>query len=61
MMNSNTANFFKGVTAGLVIGAGMTMLMDPITDRQRHRLVRKTEGVFKSVGGVIDTAIGMFH
>lgn len=60
-MNSNTANFFKGITTGLVIGAAVTMLTDPISDRQRLRLMRKTEGVFKSMGGVIDTAINMFR
>ena len=44
-MNTQTARFFKGVTTGLVIGAAITMLTDPITDRQRHKLMRKTEGV----------------
>ena len=61
MMNSNTANFFKGITTGLVIGAAVTMLTDPISDRQRLRLARKTEGVFKSMGGIIDNAISMFR
>ncbi len=60
-MSITTANFFKGVTTGLVIGAAVTMLADPISDKQRGRLAKKTEGVFKSVGGMIDTAIGMFH
>ncbi len=61
MNGSQTAKFFKGVTTGLVIGAAITMLTDPITDRQRHKLVRKTEGVFKSMGEVIDSAIAMFR
>lgn len=61
MMNSNSATFFKGITTGLVIGAAVTMLTDPISDRQRLRLARKTEGVFKSMGSVIDTAISMFR
>ena len=61
MMNSNTTNFFKGITTGLVIGAAVTMLTDPISDRQRLRLARKTEGVFKNMGSVIDSAISMFR
>ena len=61
MMNSNSANFFKGITTGLVIGAAVTMLTDPISDRQRLRLARKTEGVFKNMGSVIDSAISMFR
>lgn len=60
-MNSQTAKFFKGVTAGLVIGAAVTMLTDPISDRQRNRLVKKTEGVFKSMGEMLDSAIAVFR
>lgn len=61
MNNPQTAKFFKGVTTGLVIGAAITMLTDPITDRQRHKLVRKTEGVFKNMGEMLDSAIAMFR
>lgn len=52
--------FIKGMAAGLVLGAAATMLVDPVSDRQRHRLIKKTEGVFRSIGGVIDTAMGIF-
>lgn len=61
MYNSQTSKFFKGVTTGLIIGAAITMLTDPITDRQRNKLMRKTEGVFKNMGEMIDSAISMFH
>lgn len=54
------SGFLKGMAAGLVLGAAATMLVDPVSDRQRHKLMRKTEGVFKSIGGVIDTAMSMF-
>lgn len=60
----NTASFIRGLAAGAAVGAVITMICDPITDKQRHKLQKKTEGVFKSIGGVIDTAIdiknGMF-
>ena len=45
----------------LVIGAAVTMLTDPLSDRERRRLARKTEGMFKNMGSMIGTAIGMFH
>lgn len=61
MMCSQSSVFFKGITTGLIIGAAITMLADPVTDRQRNRLAKKTEGVFKSMGGMIDNAINMFH
>ncbi len=52
-----TIGFIGGVTTGLMVGAAVTMMMDPVSDRQRHKLQKKTEGVFKSIGGVIDTAM----
>ncbi len=54
------SGFLKGMATGLVLGAATTMLLDPVSDRQRHKLMKKTQGVFKSIGSVIDTAMGMF-
>lgn len=54
------SSFIKGMAAGLLIGAAATMLYDPVSDRQRHKLMKKTEGVFKSIGSAIDTAVGIF-
>lgn len=56
----NSTSFIKGMAAGLIIGAAATMLYDPVSDRQRHKLMKKTEGVFKNIGGIIDTAMGIF-
>lgn len=59
-MNMNEAGkFMKGMATGLVVGAAVTMVTDPLTDRQRHKLHKKTEGVFKSMGSIIDTAVDM--
>lgn len=52
-----TAGFIGGITTGLILGAAMTMVMDPVSDRQRHKLQKKAEGVFRSIGSVIDTAM----
>ena len=54
-----TGKFMKGMAAGMVVGAAVTMVADPLTERQRHKLHKKTEGVFKNVGGIIDTAVEM--
>lgn len=53
----STATFAKGLAAGLAVGAAVIMVCDPLTDKQRRRLKKKTDGVFKSIGGVIDTAV----
>lgn len=54
---NRTAGFIGGITTGVLLGAAVTMLVDPVSDRQRHKLQKKTEGVFKSIGGVIDTVM----
>lgn len=55
------SGFLKGVAAGMVVGAAVTMLADPVTDKQRHKIKKKTEGVFRSIGSVIDTAVDIMR
>ena len=55
------SGFLKGMATGLVVGAAVTMIADPMTDRERHKLAKKTEGIFKNIGSVIDTTLGMMH
>ncbi len=55
------SGFVKGMATGLVVGATVTMLADPITDKQRNKLQKKTEGVFKNIGSMIDTAMNVMH
>lgn len=59
MNAQGTGRFMKGMATGLVVGAAVTMMTDPGNDRQKHKLYKKTEGVFKNLGGVIDTAVDM--
>lgn len=59
MNMQNTGKFMKGMAAGMVVGAAVAMVVDPLSERQHHKLRKKTEGVFKSMGGIIDNAIEM--
>lgn len=59
MMNS--AGFIKGMAAGIVLGACATMIADPISDRQRNKMRRRTEGMFRNLGNIVDTALDMFR
>lgn len=52
--------FIKGMATGMVMGAAVSMAMSPNYQKQYHKLAKKTEGVFKSIGGVIDTAVDMW-
>lgn len=58
---TRTVGFISGITTGMVVGAAVTMLIDPVSDRQRHKLQKKTEGIFRSIGSVIDTAMEIMH
>ena len=40
--------FIKGMITGLLVGSAVTMIADPISDRQRHKMQKKTEGFFKA-------------
>jgi gas vesicle protein len=55
------SGFLKGMATGLVVGAAVTMMTDPISERQRKKIMKKTEGVFRNIGGVIDTALDIMH
>lgn len=55
------SGFMKGMATGLVVGAAVTMITDPMTERERHKIAKKTEGIFKNIGSVIDTTLGMMH
>ncbi|MDD6736485.1 MAG: hypothetical protein PUE13_09290 [Clostridiales bacterium] len=53
--------FIKGMAAGMVLGACATMLVDPISDRQRHKMQKKTEGLFRNIGNILDTAVDLIR
>ena len=55
------SGFIKGMTVGLAVGACVTMVMDPISDRQRHKMKRKTEGFFKNIGNILVSTISIMH
>ena len=58
---SKVSGFLKGMATGLVVGATTAIILDPLNERDRKRLAKKTEGVFKNIGSVIDTAVGMMR
>lgn len=55
------SGFMKGMATGLVVGAAVTMITDPMSDRDRNKIAKKTKGVFKNIGSVIDTTMGIMH
>ena len=48
----------KGVATGIVMGAAAAMVIEP-TQRQKNKMKKNAEGVFRNIGSMIDTAVGM--
>jgi len=46
--------FLSGIIAGALVGSAITMVMDPVSDRDRRRLHRGTRNVVKKVGYIFD-------
>lgn len=55
----NYSSFAKGLAAGVAVGGAAVMFSRPMSDKQKHRLHRKTEYVFKNLSNIIDTALEM--
>ena len=58
-MSGNYSTFVKGMTTGLVVGAAVAIFADPMSDRQHNKMRKKTHGIFKNLGGILDNAIDM--
>lgn len=56
-----SGGFMKGMAAGLLLGACATMLVDPVSDKQKRKMQKKTEGIFRNIGNIIDSAISIMH
>ena len=54
----NCSGFMKGIATGMVVGAAVTLMVEP-NAKQRHKLSKKAEGMFRNIGSAIDTAMGM--
>ena len=53
------SGFMKGMATGMVLGAAATVIMEQPSTKQRKKMMKKTEGLFRNIGSAIDTAMGM--
>jgi len=49
--------FISGLVTGAVIGAAAGMIADPLKDKQKKKLARHADGVFKNIGCALDSII----
>ena len=50
-------SFISGVIAGALVGSALTMVMDPVSDKQRRKLHKGTSNMFKTMGTVVDAML----
>ena len=48
--------FIKGTLVGFAVGAAVG-----VSDRERRKISKKTEGIFRNIGSVMDNIIDIFH
>lgn len=56
-----SSGFMRGIATGILLGACAAMIVDPVSDKQKRKLQKKTEGVFRNIGNIIDSAISIMH
>ncbi len=47
-------SFVGGIIAGAIVGSAITMVMDPLSDKQRRKMYRGAQNMFKTIGTVLD-------
>lgn len=55
----NMSSFTKGLAAGMAVGSMAVIFAKPMSDKQKHKLKKKTENVFENIGAIFDTALDM--
>lgn len=50
-------DFIKGMATGLIVGAAVTMLTDPVSDKQRHRMKKKANCLARKISYTVDDAL----
>ena len=53
--------FIKGTLVGFAVGCSSRCNDDPLSDRERRKISKKTEGIFRNIGSVMDNIIDIFH
>lgn len=52
-------SFTRGLITGTIIGATMSMMVNPMENRNRKKMRRKTNNLLRTVGEVIEDLVYM--
>ncbi len=57
---SKAINFTAGMATGAAIGMAIGAILDPINDKEKKMMQKKSSHIFKTIGTTIDGFIDMF-
>ncbi len=60
-LNMKNLGFIGGMIAGAVVGSAITMFIDPISDKQKRKMYKTSNHMFKTMGSVIDAMMMTKH
>ena len=55
----STKGTIGAMAAGIVIGAVVGMMIDPINDKQHKKICKNANNMFKTIGAIVDDVISM--
>ena len=55
----STKSELGAMAAGIVVGAVVGMMIDPISDKQHKKIYKSANNVFKTIGAIVDDVISM--
>lgn len=56
---SKAINFTAGVATGAALGMAIGAILDPISDKDKKMLQKKSSNVFKAIGTAVDNFVDM--
>jgi len=51
----STGSFVKGMVTGAVVGMGISMIANPVDERDRRSFAKKTSKLFTTIGSIADS------
>ena len=52
--NMSKGSFMTGMITGAMVGVGMSMMINPFTEKERKKVAKQTSKLFTTIGTIAD-------
>lgn len=59
MVKMNNGSFYTGIAAGILVGAAVSMVINPMEEKKMRSMKKNVAKTMRTIGAVADT-VGMF-